>query len=562
MKKYTDLLNKLPLSSLKNLLPSVSGLFSHRRASPTGRGNHPHRPSPYQIPKETLPPSEDSAKTPARYSLEALCEILSPHSAVLYMKKDVGSFEIGECISNAESLIDRGQSLRFRDGYIGWAAKVKTPVSVDDINNPRENLPYYLKPAPVKSLLVTPVVGGDELVGMLILDSLQSGAFGEREKSISSLAAAGIAAVVSESQLRRGLEAHRRRESRLLDFIEGVNSASDAEAALDCAASALAEMAGADFIAVVLREAGNESVLRRAKGTERRRDLENRRFSHERTIIEAAYKSEGAVYFDDFSLRRNYLSIFGRELDFGLDVKNIKSILACPMKVSSGVRDGAAVVGCAVLGRRWVNPFGGFEGRVAEAISQAAGRAALNCLHSAAENELGICDKVSGLYSKRYFDEALAHALARAARRPENISLMLIEADSHPLSGEKLSRITDASDGAIVSIGQVISKSFRRADVAARYGGGARFAALLQNTGAEGAAFAAKKLKRNLRVPSLNSNGKELDLTVSIGIATYPAGGTPDELIAIAEGALATAIERGGNRAVHADDAIAEGTAQ
>ncbi|MCY1308547.1 Phytochrome-like protein cph2 [compost metagenome] len=89
----------------------------------------------------------------------------------------------------------------------------------------------------------------------------------------------------------------------------------------------------------------------------------------------------------------------------------------------------------------------------------------------------------------------------------------------------------------------------REGDAACRYGG-EEFAIILADTGLEGASHVAERVHE--QVAELKISHPECNLgylTLSIGLAIATPGGNddPQELIALADGALYAAKRRGGN---------------
>jgi diguanylate cyclase (GGDEF)-like protein len=83
-------------------------------------------------------------------------------------------------------------------------------------------------------------------------------------------------------------------------------------------------------------------------------------------------------------------------------------------------------------------------------------------------------------------------------------------------------------------------------DVCARFGG-EELAVLLPNTGGDGAAELAERLRVAVAECRVRASGKEIRVTASFGIATYPSPvGLKADLFAAADRALYTA--KGGGR--------------
>jgi diguanylate cyclase (GGDEF)-like protein len=108
-----------------------------------------------------------------------------------------------------------------------------------------------------------------------------------------------------------------------------------------------------------------------------------------------------------------------------------------------------------------------------------------------------------------------------------------------------------AGDACLRKIAQVISDGVsRRADVVTRYGG-EEFAVILPDTNAEGAQNRAETVRRSIdKDLGFSWNGKLLNVTVSVGVATAVSGSriTAHEMIDAADKALYEAKQNGRNK--------------
>jgi diguanylate cyclase (GGDEF)-like protein len=170
-----------------------------------------------------------------------------------------------------------------------------------------------------------------------------------------------------------------------------------------------------------------------------------------------------------------------------------------------------------------------------------ADRDELRRLQSAAER-----DPMTQLYNVRTF-RALADA--RIAAEGANASLAIAVLD---LDGFK--RVNDthghpAGDRALGLVATAVRASLRASDIAARYGGD-EFVLLLDRCDDAAAERIVQRIRRTVAALSI---GIGEPLTLSAGVATYPAcGWTLDELVARADDALLDAKRAGKNDVRHA----------
>ncbi|HYA32293.1 MAG TPA: GGDEF domain-containing protein, partial [Thermodesulfovibrionales bacterium] len=107
-----------------------------------------------------------------------------------------------------------------------------------------------------------------------------------------------------------------------------------------------------------------------------------------------------------------------------------------------------------------------------------------------------------------------------------------------------------AGDEVLRGVAGVIKETIRNIDVPARYGG-EEFAAILPGTNREGAEKMAERLRKAIGDKAFALGGKDLRVTVSIGVATAPYDTEGREaLIEKADLALYHAKGNGRNRCV------------
>lgn len=502
-------------------------------------------------------------KNEIRRSLGVLCELVPSHSVVLYMKMDDGLYAIADFISKSKDYIDRGQRLNFRGGYLGWVLKTKTQVLITSIKNVRKNLIYYNKNLPVKSLLATPLFfkgernkteGGESIFGMLVVDSLQQEAFGDKEKLIVSLISDRIVETIDRFQLSEKVNLSSQELNSFYDFTQRLNSTSDVDVILDHIIDTLLRIFEADFVGVSLvdKEGGYSYLKRASEGM--KEHLEDKQIPHGDTLIGLVAESGNHFHFDDISARAKYRSVFGKEIDFALGIKTIKSVLIYPFHETFQDLDNKnqAVLGCVVIGRRAKNPFNEGEISLAKIICRESAKAMTSSLNFQKVKELAIRDGLTGLYNHRHFQEMLSYTLVHSDRFSTEASLLLVDVDDLKIINDTYGH--QAGDTVLSSIGNLLRESLRKVDIPARYGGD-EFAVILPNTNKTGSIAVAEKIRSKLKRISLKSDSGDIAVSLSIGIATYPQCATDKELlIEKADRALYESKNHGKNQIRHYED--------
>ncbi|HEY0524218.1 MAG TPA: diguanylate cyclase [Stellaceae bacterium] len=158
-----------------------------------------------------------------------------------------------------------------------------------------------------------------------------------------------------------------------------------------------------------------------------------------------------------------------------------------------------------------------------------------------------IRDPLTGLFNRRYLEEAFDLDLARAARSGTPLSVLMLDVDHFKRFNDTFGH--EAGDTVLKQIGRIFSVNVRRGDVACRYGG-EEFTILMPGAGAAEARQRAEHIAEAVRSLALSHEGRALGpITISVGVATAPHdGSTADMLLAAADSALYAAKRNGRDR--------------
>jgi diguanylate cyclase (GGDEF)-like protein len=185
----------------------------------------------------------------------------------------------------------------------------------------------------------------------------------------------------------------------------------------------------------------------------------------------------------------------------------------------------------------------------AERVSEQIGLAVANLrLRDSLRNQ-AIRDGLTGLFNRRYFEEAAERELSRAKRHQRPLVFMVLDVDHFKRFNDTYGH--DAGDYLLREVGQLLRRSVRQSDVACRFGG-EEFVLILPESQTEEARKRADQIRQGFHALGLSHQGKVLGpVTVSIGIASYPEHGSErDVLVRTADEALYRAKNEGRDRVV------------
>ncbi|MCB9652893.1 MAG: sensor domain-containing diguanylate cyclase [Deltaproteobacteria bacterium] len=188
-----------------------------------------------------------------------------------------------------------------------------------------------------------------------------------------------------------------------------------------------------------------------------------------------------------------------------------------------------------------------------EAVSDYAAIALDNARNYARIRELTIRDDLTTLYNARHLRETLSAELTRAARFQRPVSIIFLDLDFFKVINDTNGHLVGSA--LLAEFGQFVARHIRKIDMGFRYGGD-EFAVVLVETPHEGALVMASRFRELLRQQRfLTRQGLSLQLTASIGVATYPDdGSSTTDILSAADRAMYRAKEGGRDDVVSTRD--------
>ncbi len=161
--------------------------------------------------------------------------------------------------------------------------------------------------------------------------------------------------------------------------------------------------------------------------------------------------------------------------------------------------------------------------------------------------ELAIRDSLTGLFVRRHFMKRFQDEVRRAlGRKSSELSLLMLDIDKFKWYNDKYGHAT--GDIVLKTIASTINGMLHVGDMAARYGG-EEIAILLAGADRKKAALLAESIRKKIGDQPIIVRREKHNVTVSIGVSTYPKDGIhEEELVKAADERLYKAKSEGRNK--------------
>ena len=195
----------------------------------------------------------------------------------------------------------------------------------------------------------------------------------------------------------------------------------------------------------------------------------------------------------------------------------------------------------------------GEKAKLAKILADNIGLGIANLKLRESMRNLSIRDPLTGLFNRRYMQEALEQEQHRTKRNKAQLALVMIDIDHFKQYNDTFGH--DGGDAILRALGAFLRGSVRRSDIACRFGG-EEFAVILSPSTAEGARQRAEKIREDARLLRVNHLNQDLGgITLSLGVSLFPEHASDAAaLIKTADVALYRAKRDGRNRVVMSDE--------
>ena len=168
-------------------------------------------------------------------------------------------------------------------------------------------------------------------------------------------------------------------------------------------------------------------------------------------------------------------------------------------------------------------------------------------------NQLASRDSLTQCWNRRMIDELFDSTLAEARRKETPLCVMMVDIDHFKAINDTYGHAI--GDSALQHMVAILNQNLREYDQVGRYGG-EEFIVVLPTTDRDSAWGIAERVRSALEYqPTILKDGREISMTVSIGLALFDPQRDPDRrsLMERADQALYKAKRSGRNRIIVAD---------
>ena len=150
-------------------------------------------------------------------------------------------------------------------------------------------------------------------------------------------------------------------------------------------------------------------------------------------------------------------------------------------------------------------------------------------------HEQAIQDPLTGLYNRRFMEEALKQEFARAKRGNQPFSVVMLDMDDLKILNDKYGHAI--GDVALKSLSKLLKDQTRAEDITCRYGGD-EFLIILHSTDEQTASARLREWSERAKEIDIAHEGIHLPVSFSAGIASYPVYKSIEEIIRAADKAM------------------------
>jgi len=470
----------------------------------------------------------------AQFALDLLRRALGLQSAaLLWLDASRQRLSIHELSSTLDGI--KSGPFNARDGVIAACLAQQKPMTITGARAPR-NVPFYSDKPPVGAVCATPVLDHEHPRGVLLVDRAEPNDFSASDLELLQAATRFLLRAVENERVFVQLESAKNEQGKLYRAAGLLAAATTEVQVIEAGVGCAREFAAFDFAIVTLFDKlALEHEICAASG-ESTEQLVGRRFKHNAGLVSMVVANRHPLpYRGDFDPIRQMV------FDRGIEVPVLPSLLVLPLLVHD------RALGALVLGSKRKGAFGESVRPTLEVLASHMAVSLANARMLTRLEELATTDGMTGLMNRRTLLEIAAQKIRSARRFNKPLSVLLCDIDFFKRVNDTHGH--DIGDQVIKGFADVLRRVKRDIDVVARVGG-EEFVFVCEETGEKGALQLAERIRSELEAARFVTEQGELQVTSSVGVATFPAAGQDWEALYKCADEALYASKRGGRNRV------------
>jgi diguanylate cyclase (GGDEF)-like protein len=494
------------------------------------------------VESRTSPRTEDervvhSAVEEIRSALSFALDLLTRHfglktAALFWLDASGHKAHLQELVTNTEGVL--AGPFAAKDGIFGAALSQSKPVSITGAKVGRQ-LPYREEPLAQLSVSAVPVLDHGNPRGILLVERGNDRPFSTEDEAMLVGTTRFVLRVVENERVFVQLERAKLEQGKLYRAVDKLAASSTEAEVIEAAVASAREFASFDCAIVTLfdkTQLKHEICAASGEGTEA---LIGRSFGHNPGLVAMAVANQHPLpYRGDYDPIRQM--VFAK----GIEPPALPSILVLPLMVHE------RALGTLVLGSRRKGAFASDVRTILEVLASHLAVSLSNARMLRRLEELATLDGLTNLLNKRALLELAGQKLRSAQRFGKSLSLLICDIDHFKKVNDTYGH--DVGDVVIRGFADVLRRNKRDIDILGRFGG-EEFVIVCEETAESGALQLGERIRADLEAARFCTEKGELQVTCSVGTATFPAFGQDwDTLFKSADEALYASKHGGRNR--------------
>ncbi len=475
--------------------------------------------------------------------IDIVSYLVPAHTYALFLDdRDDGVFLLRGIRSRNRALSSSPMEFKKGNGLVGICAAQNRVQYVPNRVISAASLGYYTGDEPIQSVLAVPLSQGDRVAGVLVLDSLEPGAFPEELQNTLGRFTPFFGTIIENIRVSLEVDIRAKNFAALHEMSSVLSSSLEIDKVLDQLTSQIRSVVPFDFCAFLLYdEVTGDAIITMLQGY-------GHKFIGSRfPLAQSAILSHMLTQWQDRrSAKIHYdpdLGERGREI--GLfpvkELQNpIKSLFGRPLVA----RD--KFIGAALLSSLRADAFTEYHRNFMDTLLNQVSMVVDNSMLHKSIRDMARTDGLTGLLNHRTFMEKLSEECKRLSREPRPFSILLVDIDFFKKVNDTYGH--PVGDVALTRVAGVLKEVVRGSDFVARYGG-EEFAVGMVDTDSQGAQQTAERVRNLMEKTTITAGKNEFHVTLSIGVASYPFDTKKaEELVGLSDEALYAAKRSGRNR--------------